>query len=110
MKMKTFISLLLFTSLAVMVVALYNGFGLSESDTGAYIEKGILNIIPNDRSPFYGWFIRYTSMWSSLWYALFVQSLLLAYLLLKYINQIQNSKPSHLSGLSFHLHCIKDLT
>ncbi len=86
--MKTFISLLLTTSLALMVVALYNGFGLTENDTGAYIEKGILNIIPNDRSPFYGWFIRYTSMWSSLWYALFAQCLLLAYLLLKFIFQL----------------------
>ena len=79
--------MLLTTSLALMVVALYNGFGLTESDTGAYIEKGILNIIPNDRSPFYGWFIRYTSMWSSLWYALFAQCALLAYVLLKFIRQ-----------------------
>jgi hypothetical protein len=88
MRAKTFISLLLTTSLALMVVALYNGFGLTESDTGAYIEKGILNIIPNDRSPFYGWFVRYTSMWSSLWYALFAQCLLLAYVLLKFIDQL----------------------
>ncbi len=71
-----------------MVVALYNGFGLTESDTGAYIEKGILNVIPNDRSPFYGWFIRYTSMWSSLWYALFAQCLLLAYVLLQFVRQL----------------------
>ena len=88
MRTKTFIWLLLTTSLALMVVALYNGFGLTESDTGAYIEKGILNAIPNDRSPFYGWFIRYTSMWSSLWYALFAQCLLLAYVLLKFIFQL----------------------
>ncbi len=91
MKLKASISLLLLTSLALMVVALYCGYGLAESDTGAYIEKGILNIIPNDRSPFYGWFIRYTSMWSSLWYSLFAQSLLLAYVLLKYVDRIQHS-------------------
>ena len=92
MKLKTFIPLLLATSLMLMVVALYSGFGLTESDTGAYIYMGIRNTIPIDRSIFYGWFIRYTSMWSSLWYALFAQNLLLAYVLLKYVFQIQNSK------------------
>ncbi len=78
-----------------MVVALYSGFALAESDTGAYIEKGILNIIPNDRSPFYCWFVRYTSMWSSLWYALFAQSLLLAYLLVKFIVLVSGAEPQN---------------
>ena len=99
MKIKSFIPLLLITSLAVMVVALYNGFGLTESDTGAYIEKGILNIIPNDRSPFYGWFIRYTSMWNSLWFALFAQCAILSYLLLKYIQLLQKKPLEFRFGL-----------
>ncbi len=76
-----------------MVVALYNGFPLVESDTGAYIEKGILNIIPADRSPFYGWFIRYTSMWASLWYTAFAQCLILAFLLLRYITLVYGERP-----------------
>ena len=92
MRTKNFIPLLLITSFAMMVVALYNGFGLTESDTGAYIEKGILNVIPNDRSIFYCWFIRYTSMWCSLWFTMFAQCTLLAYVLLRYIFTIQNSK------------------
>ena len=81
MTAKKSIAHVLLTALLFMVVALYNGFPLTESDTGAYIECGIRNIIPKDRSPFYGWFIRYTSMWSSLWYTVIVQCLLTAWLL-----------------------------
>jgi len=69
------------TALMLLVVALYNGFPLTESDTGAYIESGVRNLIPRDRSPFYGWFIRYTSMWSSLWYTILAQCILSAWLL-----------------------------
>jgi hypothetical protein len=90
-RMSSFL-VLLFTSLLLMVVALYNGFPLVESDTGAYIEKGILNLIPSDRSPFYGWFIRYTSMWASLWYTEFVQCLLLGFLLVRYISRIYGGR------------------
>ncbi|MBX2904612.1 MAG: hypothetical protein KF744_01150 [Taibaiella sp.] len=71
----------LLTALMLLVVALYNGFPLTESDTGAYIESGVRNLIPKDRSPFYGWFIRYTSLWSSLWYTVIAQCLLTAWLL-----------------------------
>lgn len=94
MKRSTAFLLLLFTSVLLMVVALYNGFPLVESDTGAYIEKGILNIIPADRSPFYGWFVRYTSMWESLWYTSLAQCMLLAFLLLRYITRVYGSRPA----------------
>jgi 4-amino-4-deoxy-L-arabinose transferase-like glycosyltransferase len=87
-KMKSFLPLLLFTTFSLMVMALFNGFGLTEGDTGAYIEMGIFSIIPKDRSPFYGWFMRYTSMWTSLWFTIFVQCMMLAYLLLRYIEFI----------------------
>ncbi len=77
----------------MLVVALYNGYALVESDTGAYIENGIRNIIPNDRSPFYGWFIRFTSLQSTLWLSLFAQSLLLSWLLIRYIHFFQSGGP-----------------
>lgn len=72
---------ILLTALMLMVVVFYNGFPLTENDTGAYIECGIKNIIPQDRSVFYAWFLRYTSMWSSLWYTVIAQCLLTAWLL-----------------------------
>ncbi len=90
MKRKNFILLLIFTTLSLMVVALYNGFPLTESDSGSYIEKGIFNIIPHDRSPFYCWFLRYTSMWTSLWFTVFAQCFILAYVLLHYFQLIQS--------------------
>ena len=86
MRTKSKIMLLLITTFSMIVVALYNGYGLLEGDTGAYIETGIRNLVPNDRSPFYGWFMRYTSLWTSLWFTLLAQSALLSWLLLKYIN------------------------
>lgn len=91
MKRKESILLLLFTTLSLMVVALYNGYGLTWGDTGAYIYCGINNAIPMDRSPFYGWFIRYTSLWTSLWLTLFTQCLLTAYLLVQLIRFITRS-------------------
>lgn len=72
---------LVLTALMLMAIVFYNGFPLTENDTGAYIECGIKNIIPQDRSVFYAWFLRYTSLWSSLWYTVFVQCLLTAWLL-----------------------------
>ena len=60
-----------------------------EGDTGSYIETGILGYLPADRTPFYGFFMRYTSMWTSLWFTIFAQSLILAALLLKYIRRLQ---------------------
>jgi len=82
----TSLALFITTTILLMVIALYNGFGLAENDTGAYIATGINNIVPTDRSPFYGWFIYYTSFYSSLWYTLFAQCALLSLLLIHYIN------------------------
>lgn len=93
MSRKQQISLWLAASALLMVVALFNGFPLVESDTGAYIEAGILNQIPKDRSPFYGWFIRYTSMWSSLWYTILAQCMLTAYLLLRLLHLLAGRLP-----------------
>jgi hypothetical protein len=85
MKLRTLIPLLLLATVLFMVVALYNGYPLVEGDTGAYLERGILGGIPPDRSPFYSWFVRYTAMWTSLWFPIVVQSFVISWLLYKYI-------------------------
>jgi hypothetical protein len=46
MKLKTLIPLLLLATVLFMVVALYNGYPLVEGDTGAYLERGILDSPP----------------------------------------------------------------
>lgn len=61
-----------------MWVALYNGFPMVESDSGSYIGSAIINDIPRDRTPFYGYFIRYSNMRTSLWYSMVIQCLIVA--------------------------------
>ena len=94
MKVKQALYLILLSALALMIVALYNGYPITDSDTGAYISIGFQNLIARDRPPFYGWFIRYTSMWVSLWYTVFAQCLLVAYLLFRYIKVLQGYAPT----------------
>ncbi len=90
MKQKQFLLLLIVSSLSMMVVGLSNGFPLTENDTGAYIAGGLNKIYSIDRTPFYGWFMRYTNFRTSLWLTIFAQCLILSYLILKYIKLIQN--------------------
>ncbi|MBC7553614.1 MAG: hypothetical protein H7257_06505 [Taibaiella sp.] len=68
-----------------MAVALYNGFPLVEGDTGSYIASGIEQSVPPDRTPFYGLFVRITSMWASLWLPIIAQCLLLTFVLRRFI-------------------------
>lgn len=72
-------------SLLMMVVALYNGFPLVGADTAGYIEQAIYPHFLPDKTPFYGIFIRVSSLHLSLWFTVCLQSLLLGFLLLRYI-------------------------
>ena len=94
MKLKQLLPLLLVSALVLMSVALYNGYPVTDSDSGAYISIGFQNLIARDRPPFYGWFIRYSSMWASLWYTIFVQCAVLAYLLFRYIRLLLGYVPT----------------
>lgn len=77
--------LLLAYSLMIMFIALYNGFPLVESDTGAYISLAFDLHNPPDRTPFYGVFIGITSLHSVVWLTILVQSAIVIYLLRRYI-------------------------
>ena len=85
MHFRRFLPLLLITAVALMAVALYNGFPMVEQDTGAYIQQAIYPHFAPDRTPFYGLFLRVTSLWSSLWLTILWQCLILSYLVLRYI-------------------------
>ena len=85
MKIKATYFLPLLSALLLMSVALFNGFPLVEGDTGSYVSCPLEHIIPKDRTPFYGWFLRLTHMCSSLWYTVFAQCLLVALALHAYI-------------------------
>lgn len=72
---------ILFGAFILSFIGLYNGFPLVTSDTGAYIWSGFERVIPGDRPIVYGLFIQLVSMGFSLWFVLFVQNLLTAYVL-----------------------------
>ncbi len=88
MNNKHFLAILLSTTFALMVVALYNGFPLAEGDTGAYIQQAIYPHFAPDRTPFYGIFLRITSLWRSLWFPVFAQCLLLGFLIIQFISKV----------------------
>jgi hypothetical protein len=88
MNLKKFLALFFITAFALMAVALYNGYPLVDNDSGAYIEQAIYPHFTPERTPFYGLFVRLSCLWTSLWFTIFVQCLILAYLLLKFIDLI----------------------
>lgn len=61
----------------LMMLALYNGYIIPSSDAATYIEAGMENTLPTDRPVFYGWFIKLFSFGFSLWFPLFIQSIIL---------------------------------
>ncbi len=76
---------LLLGSLVLLYGGLYNGFPLVTYDTGTYLGSGLSGIVPDDRPITYGLFTRLTSLNFSLWFVIFFQCLLLAGLLLRYL-------------------------
>ncbi|MCC2545882.1 hypothetical protein LJY25_05455 [Hymenobacter sp. BT175] len=71
------------TIVILLGAALYNGFPLVTSDTGAYINSGFHWDVPRDRPIIYGIFLRLASLRYSLWLAVGVQCAILAALLLR---------------------------
>lgn len=71
------------TVLILLSAALYNGFPLVTSDSGAYINSGFYLDVPRDRPISYGLFLRLFSLRFSLWLVVGAQCALLAALLLR---------------------------
>ncbi len=86
-------------ALILMFVCFYNGYPIYEGDTHSYITVAFNNIFPEDRTPFYSYFLRISSFWESLWYTIFFQCLLLSFLLLRYIRHLNSSGPAFSSGI-----------
>ncbi len=76
---------LLLGSLICLSAALYNGFPLVTSDSGAYIVAAVSRAVLPDRPKTYGLFMLATSLRFSYWLIIWAQSLLLAALLLRYL-------------------------
>jgi hypothetical protein len=72
--------------------ALYNGFPLVTSDSGTYIGSGFQNWVPMDRPIFYGLFIHFTSLNSSLWFTIISQAIIGHFLIWQMTRLIFNAK------------------
>jgi hypothetical protein len=78
---------LIITIVALLGVAMYNGFPMVTSDTGVYINDGYYNVVPGDRPMFYSRFLQYVSCATNLWYVVIVQAIIIAYLMVQLVQK-----------------------
>lgn len=67
-----------------MAPAIWNGFPLIFTDSLSYLHSGVELVAPVDRPIFYGLFTRLSNLILDLWGLLFLQSVLVIFLLLKF--------------------------
>ncbi len=89
--MKRFSAILpvLFGTLILSMIGLYNGYPLVYSDTGTYIGSGLQEFVPTDRPVSYGLFIKLFSFNVSLWYVILFQNLIVAYILFELLKSFK---------------------
>ncbi|HEX2901025.1 MAG TPA: hypothetical protein VHS96_15005, partial [Bacteroidia bacterium] len=77
--------------------AIWNGFPLVYSDTGAYLATAFEGQVPLARPTGYGLFIRWTSLGGNVWLPLVAQSLLFSWLLLRTVRVVlpENARLGH---------------
>ncbi len=75
--------MVLLGALGLCLPAIWNGFPLVYSDTGAYLATAFEGKVPMARPTGYGLFIRYSAMGGHIWWPIFAQGLLMAGLLMR---------------------------
>jgi hypothetical protein len=75
------LGMVLLGALVLCLPAIWNGFPLVYSDTGAYLATAFEGKVPLARPTGYGLFVRYTAVGGQLWLTLLAQGLLMAGLL-----------------------------
>jgi hypothetical protein len=80
------------STFGLMTICFYNRYPFYDGDTHSYLYTAFHTDLPIERPPFYGKFIRLTSLWTSLWFTIFSQCLILAYLLVRYISLLNPGK------------------
>jgi hypothetical protein len=76
-------SMMMFGTLLLCLPAIWNGFPLVYSDTGAYLATAFEGKLPMARPTGYGLLIRYTALGDNVWLPIVVQSLLFSWLLMR---------------------------
>jgi hypothetical protein len=82
-------------AIILLIPALSNNYPFVYSDTGAYINTGFTNTVPNDRPIFYGWFLRHVSLRQTFWLPVFLQSLMIFFyihIIVKYFSNVYYKK------------------
>lgn len=88
--LKRSVAILTFTGLC-LIPPILNGYPFVTGDTGSYIRHAFDFQIPADRSPFYGVFLGFSSLWSSLWMTIIIQNLILSVIFFRYFRLITGS-------------------
>jgi len=90
--------LIITSALVLMLFALINQYPLLYSDTACYVSSGFNLKAPNDRPIIYGLLLRLFSLnGRSIWLALFIQTALLAWIVLEFLSTLfqHKIKPIH---------------
>lgn len=82
-----------FSTVLLLFVALYNGYPLMTSDSGAYMNNAFHFGIPQDRPLTYSLFIRVILRWRTLWLVILAQSFWLSCFLVWMIDDLVPSSP-----------------
>ena len=92
--LKHFLNTLFFilSVIVLLFIAIKNGYPILFIDDGTYIISGIEEFVPIDRPIFYGLFIRHISLFYSLWFVIFAQSIIVVYILLLVYKHLFNAK------------------
>lgn len=69
----------------LLYVAWWNEYPIIMSDTGTHLYAGWLGEVPLDRPLFYGFFLRHSSLAETLWLSVVAQSLLLGWVLYRWV-------------------------
>ena len=81
-----------FSAFVFCFMGFYNNFPLLYNDTGTYINSGFSCKVPKDRPIIYGLFIRHACLNESLWLVIYLQSLILSYVLYKLFSRFLEGK------------------
>jgi hypothetical protein len=90
-------------SVILSVYALYNGYPLLYSDSGTYLAACMERFIPRDRPLTYSFFLRHLSLKETLWIPLFIQCLLVSWLIhlvFRNFTSVKNTWPWHLGTIA----------
>src|SRR4030095_7418684 len=96
---KIFSSIIFFIILTIILsgAAIFNQYPIITGDSGSYILSGFTPYVPFDRPVIYGLFLVVSSLRSSLWFAVFAQALIVAYVLQFWLTRFSIGRLSRVS-------------